>query len=139
LSADLIPNEVQLFLTQEVRSLLALEMLLLLRADPARSWVVADITRELRAHADWADQELAKLAERRLVERTPESSGAAAYRYAQPAALPAGAEFAVGWLAGAYPPRRFSIIQALYAQTKQDPAKPTAGPLGHFADAFVIR
>jgi hypothetical protein len=138
-SAEEVPSEVRAFLSQEVRSLLALELLLLLRTDLARQWTVATLSRELRATNEWTDQELARLVGRGLVQSTPSPDGSAIYNITSgPASFPQIAEFAFGWLAASYPARRFSIIQALYApKPATQPEKPD--PLHQFADAFKIR
>lgn len=119
---------------REVRSLLALELLILLRTTQDRLWTAADLTRELRATPEWTEQELAQLAERGLVEKRGDGFGFAR----GPSA--AAAEFAVGWLAASYPAHRFSIIQALYAPGEDTAAqRQLPGAIQSFADAFKIR
>ncbi|HYD00912.1 MAG TPA: hypothetical protein VEB22_06765 [Phycisphaerales bacterium] len=143
---EAIPSEVQVFLTSDVRSLAALELLLLLRAERGKCWSAAELGRELRTNTEWAEGEVASLIQRGLVEPAPGQSdpgGAPCYRYAQTKPPAAASEFALGWLAAAYPARRFSIIQALYAP--QNPPSSAAPPpaassdaLKSFADAFKI-
>lgn len=143
MNLEAIPNEVHVFLTGEVRSLAALELVLLLRSDPARCWSAAELGRELRTNTEWADGELAALISRSLVEPAPQKgeAGAPCYRFAQSKPRTAATEFALGWLAGAYPARRFSIIQALYAPSAAGPSAPgtSSEALKSFADAFKIR
>lgn len=141
MNVEAIPIEVEAFLAREVRSLLALELLLLLGSQCEQRWTVEELSRELRATVEWAERELARLSAAGLVS-SAEAGGKRVFGFAP--APPAGAEFAVGWLVGSYPARRFSIIQALYAGGRAGPTKTVPGgvapdSLRHFADAFEIR
>lgn len=120
-----VPDEVKRFLAEHVRSVMALELLLVLRADPARTWTAEQLCRELRCGHDWMNRELARLAERGLVTKAEDSGE---FRYAR---NPVEADGPMAWLAASYPDRRYSIIQAIYAGP--------ADPIKSFADAFRLR
>ncbi|MBY0308350.1 MAG: hypothetical protein K2Q09_06385 [Phycisphaerales bacterium] len=139
MSVEGIPIEVEKFLSEEVRSLLALELLVLLGSQRDQRWTVEELSRELRATVEWAEGELAQLTGRGLVERSEGAGGAGGGSvYGFTRSPGPGAEFALGWLVASYPARRFSIIQSLYAPAG-DKSKAAMRPLKHFADAFDIR
>jgi hypothetical protein len=138
LNVEAIPTEVEKFLAREVRSLLALEMLVLLGSQRGERWTADELSRELRATVEWAEGELSHLVERGLVVLTEDSPGKRMYGFS-PTPGP-GVEFAIGWLVASYPARRFSIIQSLYARPSEQESEAKAPPpLRHFADAFDIR
>lgn len=123
---DAVPDDVRKLLTEHVRSLMALELLLLVCAQGEREWSALDLERELRSSREWTDLEL-----RHLV-----GSGLITAIEGQPPRFrchvhATDAKDAVAWLAKSYPERRFSIIQVLYP--------PAPGPIQSFADAFKIR
>lgn len=121
--ADL-PGDVKAFLIERVHSLLTLDLLLLMRADPARSWSLSDLSRELRCGQDWLDAELPALVNQGLLlEAEP-----GRFRYNKSSTA---ADSILAWLADSYPQWRFSIIQAIYGE-------PT-DPVRSFADAFRLR
>ncbi|MFT3686756.1 MAG: hypothetical protein QM783_17850 [Phycisphaerales bacterium] len=138
MNVEAIPTEVEKFLAREVRSLLALEMLVLLGAQRAERWTAEELSRELRATVEWAEGELTHLVERGLVEVSERAPGERVYGFA--AAPGPGTEFALGWLVASYPARRFSIIQSLYVRPPAPaPAAKQSPAVQHFADAFDIR
>lgn len=132
MSIDPIPPEVSAFLVAEVRSLVSLELLLLLYASPARSWTIPELARELRSDADWTRLEIDRLRGRGLV--APDSQDGDLTRCAP---LPPHLHRVFDWLASAYPARRFSILQAIY--TADPPPQPPATQIQSFADAFNLR
>ena len=119
--------EVQQFIQRHIDSLAKLEMLLLLRADPARQWDVRDIAKALyySAHEVCEDQ-LGTLARAGLVACTPPPE--TRYQYG-----PASAELErlVGELAGAYQERRVAVITEIYSKPMHK--------IEVFADAFRLR
>jgi hypothetical protein len=121
--ADL-PVDVRSFLVERVHSLLTLDLLLLMRADPARRWSLNDLSRELRCGQDWLNAELPALVQQTLVREA--EPGTFSYN---PSNMPA--DSILGWLANAYPQWRFSIIQAIYGRPDD--------PVRSFADAFRLR
>jgi hypothetical protein len=132
-----IPAEVIAFLADNIDSVLELELLLLVRADAARSWTGDALAAELRIDPAFAAEQLTKFHQRGLLARTSAAVGAAvgaavaappSYRYApQTPAL----DTAVGAVASAYATHRVTIIGLIFS-------KPTS-TLKTFADAFRIR
>ena len=118
------------FLTEHIDSVLELELLLLLRSDPARSWSATELAQHLKIDPAFAAAQLDNFHQRKLLardaSRTAESD--AAYRYA-----PASADLdaTVAAVAAAYTSHRVSIIGLIFS-------KPTSN-LKTFADAFRIR
>ena len=119
-----LPTDVRAFLVERVHSLLTLDLLLLLRADPQRRWSAGDLARELRCGLDWVEAELpALVGQGLLLEAEP---GEFCYKPVNVAA-----DSILRWLADSYPQWRFSIIQAIYGQGSD--------PIRSFADAFRLR
>src|SRR5688500_10139799 len=104
--ADGFSIELRHFIQRHIDSLAKLEMLLLLRADPARQWDGRDIAKALyySAHEVCEDQ-LASLARAGLLACTPPPDTRYQYR-------PASADLdrLAGDLAGAYQERRVAVI-----------------------------
>jgi hypothetical protein len=112
------------FVVEHIPSVLALEVLLLLRASRARAWNAASLAKELRIDRSFAEAELDALTRSRLVARSPED---ATYRYAASGEL----DSRVAELEDAYAERRVSIVTLIYA-AERDGARA-------FASAFRIR
>jgi hypothetical protein len=124
-----VSQEVATFLADHIESVLELELLLLLRANPARLWTAATLAHELKIDPVFAAAQLDKFYSHGLLAgeaRTDEPG--AAYRYA-PAS--AGLDRIVAAVAAAYASHRVSIIGLIFS-------KPTS-TLKTFADAFRIR
>jgi hypothetical protein len=113
------------FVAEHIPSVLALEVLLLLRASRERSWHAAALAGELRIDRHFAEAQLEALARSGLLERSEQS---ASYRYA-PRSQEQDA--IVGELAAEYAERRVSIVSLIYA-APTDRARA-------FADAFRVR
>lgn len=135
-AGDDIPNPVRALVAEHIRSVVELECLLLLRADPGRAWSAGELGNELRVDADWAARELADLAARGLAAAAgsgpaagPDADAPARYRYGAPPA----ADEAIAGLAKAYAERRVAVIELIFSP------RPAAGPLRSFADAFRLR
>jgi hypothetical protein len=124
-----VSQEVATFLADYIESVLELELLLLLRGEPARTWTAADLANTLKIDPAFAAAQLEKFYDRKLLagEARTDQPGAA-YRYA-----PASAELdaTVASVAAAYATHRVSIIGLIFS-------KPTSN-LKTFADAFRIR
>ena len=110
---------------EHIPSVLALEVLLLLRASAARSWNAAALATELRIELSFAEAELEALVRSGLLTRSPED---ATYRYAPDAEQ---LDAVVDELATAYEKSRVSIVTLIYAYPR-DRARV-------FADAFRVR
>lgn len=121
-----MPAAVTRLLTEHVRSLMALELLLLIRSEPDRERSADELSRELRSTSAWTKKELDFLVSRGLAAGTGASPKC--FRYARGSAE---IESAMDWLAASYHERRFSIIQLIY------PAP--SDPIRDFAEAFRIR
>lgn len=121
-----IGQDVRALIADQIDSVVQLEVLLLLHADPARSWQAADIARELRIEVNSAGDQLDLLCARGLLQ----SDDASPRNYRYGPRTPA-LERAVPALARAYAERRVTVINLIYS-------KP-ADALRSFADAFRIR
>ena len=121
-----LPSHVKTFLMEHIDSVLQLELLLLLQADPQRQWRAADLAQELRIDPAWAAAQLDDLCSRGLIEC--QFGPPASYRYA-----PRSAELdrTVADVAETYAARRVSVIGLIFS-------KPI-DRIRTFADAFRIR
>jgi hypothetical protein len=124
LAQEEIPPNVRAFLNDHVESVVQVEVLLLLYAEPARDFSPADVVSALRIEGAWAEAQLSNLCARGMLA----AGGAGSYRWA-----PRTAEIdaAVAGLARAYADRRVTVIGLIYAKPSD--------PLRSFADAFRIR
>ena len=121
-----LSSQVQALIVERISSVVQLEILLLLYAEPARPWTAADVATNLRVDPTWTDAQLSELAAHELVRS--EGGTPPAFRYA-----PGNADLdaTVAELCVAYEDRRVSVISLIYS-------KPTDS-LKSFADAFRIR
>lgn len=118
-----IDQDLLSFVREHIRSVWALELLLLLRRDVGRCWEPADLVRELRASQMLVNDNLAKLQDAGLALR----DDAGCWRYAP--AAPA-LDVLCEDLEAAYRERPVAVINMI--------AKP-ANPLQSLADAFKFR
>jgi len=125
-SDDVISKDVRDFVTAHIRSVVQLELLLLLQADPDREWTSAELANELRIAPDWAERESAELARRGLLMIFDGASPR--FGYAAPSAE---VNAAVEELARTYAERRVSLIEFLYSAP--------SGRIQSFADAFRLK
>lgn len=123
---EALPREVTGFIADHIGSVVELEVLLLLHAQPARQWSAADIGRELRIDPAWVSAHLKEMSARGLLSRSDEPEPIYAYR-------PGTAELdaAVNGLASAYADRRVTVITLIFSKP---PDK-----IRSFADAFRLR
>jgi hypothetical protein len=124
LSEAEIPANVRGFLHDHVESVVQVEVLLLLHAEPARAFCGADVVAALRVEPSWAEAQLSNLCGRGILAE----AGPGAYRFAPRSAEVADA---VAGLARAYADRRVTVIGLIYAKPSE--------PLRSFADAFRLR
>jgi hypothetical protein len=134
LNVEPISSPVRALIAEHIESVVDLESLLVFQREATGAWDAADLARELRIDEGFAARELLALARARFIvpaesTSSPPSPSSPRYRYAP--ATPALDE-AVRQLALDYAARRVSVIELIYA-------KPAAGPLQSFADAFRIR
>jgi hypothetical protein len=125
LSNEEIPHDVRRLLSDHIESVVQLEVLLLLHANPAVDYAPAAIAAELRIDPAYADAQLANLAARGMLRRADAGS-----RYAPGTPQ---IDRAVTGLAHAYADRRVTVIGLVYSKP------PPADQLRSFADAFRLR
>jgi hypothetical protein len=120
----LLSEELQLFIRETIRSLWALELLLLVARERARAWTASELNRELRGNLPLVEDILAQFERASLVKA--EADGR--YRYA-PATVEL--ERAVEELKTAYADRPLMVVKAVVSA-------PDA-KIRTIADAFKIR
>lgn len=123
---DDIPHDVKRFITEHVRSVIELELLLLLHADIQKEWSATEIATQLRVDASWVERQLADLAKRGLLTRSEQDPKR--YRFGPNSSEIDGV---VTKLSRIYPDRRVSIIGLIYGAPST--------PVQSFADAFRLR
>ena len=123
---EAIPNEVRQFLVDQIDSVMQLELVLLLHAEPARQWSAADIAAELRVDAGWVASQVDELCRRRIL--ICHKAAIAQYQFGPADPGTAGA---IATLADLYATHRVSIISMIFS-------KPV-DRLRSFADAFRLR
>ena len=121
-----ISEEVTRFLNDYIDSVLELEILLLLHADPARNWTAAELAKILKIDSKWAAEQLTRFTVKGIA--VAKDQPASSYAFAPKSAE---LEQAILAVANAYSTHRVSIIALIFA-------KPTTH-LRSFADAFRIR
>ena len=109
---------------QSLRSLWAIELLLLLHRRPEQAWRIDDLVVELRSSRALIDGVLSRLHELGLVERQPD--GTYRYRTAAPAL-----EDLVGELDRLHAERPLAIAQAIHGAPDEK--------LRAFSDAFKLK
>jgi hypothetical protein len=123
-----VSETVRSLIVERIDSVVQLELLLLLHANPARAWSAGDVAQELRIDPTWAGGQLGELVGHGLI--APASTeDPRTYRYAPAAGSPLDA--AVAQLARDYAERRVTIITLIFS-------KPV-DKLRSFADAFRLR
>jgi hypothetical protein len=120
------PSSVRVFVAEHIGSVGLLELLLLLRAEPAREWTATDAAARLHHVPDWAATRLEQLVQQGLAAVRPAGSRPV-YRFS-PAS--AALERSVDAVAEAFRSRRHSMISLIYS-TPPGPAR--------LADAFRLR
>jgi hypothetical protein len=118
-----IPEEVRAFIAQYITSVEQLEVLLLARGSPDRTWTAEEVSAELRTAVHSARARLADLADRSLLKR-----GSETYSYVPE---PDGVRTVIDRLAQIYATHRYTVIDLIFA-------KPVDNILV-FANAFRLR
>jgi hypothetical protein len=120
------PSSVRAFVAEHIGSVGELELLLLLRDDPAREWTASEAAARLHHVPDWVAARLEELVGQGLAAvRLAGTRGV--YRFA-PAST--ALEGSVDAVAEAFRARRTAMISLIYARP--------GGP-GHLSDAFRLR
>ena len=127
MTSDGISERVRLFLADQIDSVVQLEALLLLHANPETTFLPADLARELRIDPAWAEPNLRQLSGLKAAVIAEGPGGS--FRYHAPTPELAAT---VDDLAACYATRRVSVVAMIFS-------KPPPGPLQHFADAFRLR
>ena len=119
-----LPQRVQRFLASHIDSIEKLEVLLLLRAQAARTWTGGEVAQALRIAEESARRRLDDLCERGMLacERSD------CFRYAPISGTEAQA---VDELAATYATRRVSVITYIFSQPTER--------IRSFADAFRLK
>ena len=120
-----VSDSLRLFLQQRLATIEQIEIVLLLRSDPARSWPATDVATELRMPPESAAMRLFLLASSGMILFEP--SGVPRYRYA---AADGEAEGLLGELAETYASDRNAVAAAIGAPPD---------PIRSFADAFKLK
>lgn len=108
-----LPEAVAAFVRSSISSVEQLAILLLLRANPFRSWTAAEVGRELRGSEHSAELRLSDLLARELIEARRDG-GQTTYVYAPTSDALRGTLDAV---AKAYAERPYSVIALIYSDT----------------------
>lgn len=124
--ANDFPAEIEQFIGQHIESLAQLEMLLLLRREPTRSWSCFDLARQLYITPDVCTGIVADLERRGFVLRNAADSSLAQYR-----STGAIVDQLIDQVATLYQQRRVAVITLIYSK----PVK----KVQTFADAFRLR
>ena len=128
---DRIPEAVQRLIRDQVRSYDALEVVLLLHGDPARTWRVADVAGMVRMSDDTAAAVLAELSRQQLVV---EATGPGGRSYRLNVQQPDAAA-AVDELAAAWENQRLALIRLLNANALE---RLRTGAARALSDAFLF-
>lgn len=121
-----ISQDVRALIFERIDSVVHLELLLLLQADPGRAWTAEEVAQQLRIEPSWAIGQLGELASRGLLAPTADAPDA--YRYAP---HPPELDAIVVQLSKDYAERRVTVITLIFS-------KPV-DKLRTFADAFRLR
>ncbi len=118
-----LPVRVRAFLDEHIFSASQLEVLLLLHAEPGRSWSLAELSRDMRLPVSSIGPWLDAFAYRRLLDRDDDGY---CFRPEDPQVRADLDE-----VADVYRRRRTTVARCLYARGQD--------PLTRFADAFRLR
>lgn len=127
MSFQTVPREASRFVAEYITSVAQLELLLLLRTDPARIWSAASLAGELRVDAAWAQAQLQAMGDAGLLKCASPPTTGFQFGPARPEV-----EQALTAVAQAYLVNRVSVIELIYS-------KPSGENLRAFSDAFRLR
>lgn len=121
-----LPSQARQFIRDRITSVAQLELLLLLRTNPARAWTANELSSELRVQPTWARTELDHMCSQGLLSKTDDPEPHFCYR-------PATAELedSVTAVAQAYLVHRVSVVEMIYSRSTDT--------IRAFADAFKLR
>jgi hypothetical protein len=121
-----IPDNVRALIASHISSVVQLELLLLLHAQPTRERTAGDISRELRIDAGWVTGQLRELTAAGLLVSNEGPSPTFRYWASRPEI-----HDAVEGLAKAYAERRVTVIALIFSKPSD--------PIRSFTDAFRLR
>ena len=119
-----IPEKVRNFIFMHLHSVDQLEIILLVRRDPAKSWTIKKLTDELRSNENLVSTRLAKLVALGLLERR---EGTDEYRYSPGDPL---LEETINELAEVCRVQRHRVLELIFSPMKR---------ARDFAEAFYIK
>ena len=125
MAGETLPTSVQRFLSRYIRSLEQLEVLLLLRSSPNRSWTPAEVYEVVRSSRASVEERLESFV--RLGFLRKDDGPPLTFRYAPKENLGAAADET----ANAYQKWRVRVIEAIFT--------PPVDSAQRFADAFKVR
>lgn len=127
-SQSALPSDVRQLLKEQIRSIEQLEILLLLRDAPDRSWTASEVYQKTRSSERSVIQTLEGLAKRGLLAGTEEGGPPSRFRFGpQTQAL----RDTIDRLAQLYAERRVRIVEAIYSERVSE--------VDEFAKAFRLR
>lgn len=121
-----VPEQLERFIRERLPSIEQVEIVLLLRSDPSRSWSALEVAEKLNTPPESTAMRLFLLASNGVLAF--ESSGVPRYRYA---AADASTDELVDQLAQAHQEQRDALYELVGA--------PKPDPLRSFADAFKLK
>lgn len=127
-SSGAFPQDLKEFIASCFDSVGAIEVLLLLRADRARRWTAAEVSRELRSNLIHNERQLERLRDLGLLE-VHEEDDARSYSFAPRSAR---MESLVNEMAVQFAVRRVTVINIIYESKLSD-------KIQVFSDAFKLR
>ena len=110
-----LPEAVTAFVRGSISSVEQLAILLLLRANPFRTWTATEVSRELRGSEHSAQLRLSDLLDQQLIEERRDG-GEVAYVYAPSSEA---LRDTIDAVAEAYAERPYSVIALIYSDTRQ--------------------
>ena len=126
MASEALPDSIKQFLSRHIHSLEQLELLLLLRGQPDRSWTLPQVYESIRSSHASLQKGLESFADKGFFAE--EKGAITVFRYA-----PRNDELraAVEQIAASYRHSRVRVIEAIFA--------PEIDPVQTFADAFKLR
>jgi hypothetical protein len=121
-----VPEAVARFLGDHIRSVMQLELLMLLSREPERWWTADSVNRELRSSIEACAQDLRMLAKEGLAEVIADADPRYRYRLARAEDEPVMAR-----LTELFRTHFHALVHAVYARRRRD--------VRAFADAFKIK
>jgi hypothetical protein len=126
MSGGRLPEDVQRFLRVQIRSIEQLEILLLLSAEPDRTWTAAEVYKVVLSNQKSVEEELDRLAQQGLLRRN--DRGEVTFEFSPSSE---GWKVLITEIGRLYKERRVKVVEAIYAAPVSE--------IDEFAKAFRIR